>query len=95
MVVDLGGWKRMAYELLAGSCDSGPCPAFHRDGVTGDVKVQGYITGSPVPLPSGEDVVHIPAEAWARLLSRLPVGMPLRALFTRSLRRLVLQPKQQ
>lgn len=57
----------MAYELLAGSCDGGPCPTFHRDQVTGDVKVQGYVTESPVPLPSGEDVVHIPAEAWARL----------------------------
>jgi hypothetical protein len=85
----------MAYELLAGSCDGGPCPAFHRDQVTGDVKVQGYITESPVPLPSGEDVVHIPAEAWARLLSRLPVGMLLRALFTRSARRPVPQPQQQ
>lgn len=85
----------MAYHLLAGSCDSGPCPAFHRDDVTGDVKVQGYITESPVPLPAGEDVVHIPAEAWARLLSRLPVGMLLRALFTRSARRPVTQPQDQ
>lgn len=85
----------MAYELLAGSCDSGPCPAFHRDRATGDVKVQGYITGSPVPLPSGEDVVHIPAEAWARLMSRLPVGMLLRALFRRAVRRPVPQPQQQ
>jgi len=85
----------MAYDVLAGSCDSGPCPTFHRDAVTGDVKVQGYITDSPVPLPSGEDVVHIPAEAWARLLSRLPVGMLLRALFTRSVRRPVPQPQRQ
>jgi hypothetical protein len=85
----------MAYEPLAGSCDSGPCPAFHRDDVTGDVKVQGYITDSPVPLPSGEDVVHIPAEAWARLLSRLPVRMLLRALFTRSVRQPVPQTKLQ
>lgn len=60
-----------------------------------DVKVQGYITDSPVPLPSGEDVVHIPAEAWVRLLSRLPVRMLLRALFTRSVRRPVRQPQQQ
>jgi hypothetical protein len=59
------------------------------------VKVQGYITDSPVPLPSGEDVVHIPAEAWAQLLSRLPVGMLLRALLTRSARRPVPQPQQQ
>lgn len=85
----------MAYELLAGSCDGGPCPTFHRDQVTGDVKVQGYVTESPVPLPSGENVVHIPAEAWARLLSRLPVGMLLRALFARSTRRPVPQPQQQ
>jgi hypothetical protein len=72
----------MAFHLLAGSCDSGPCPTFRRDDVTGDVKVQGYITDSPVPLPPGEDVVLIPADAWARLLSRLPLGMLLRALLT-------------
>jgi hypothetical protein len=72
----------MAFHLLAGSCDGGPCPTFRRDDVTGDVKVQGYITESPVPLPPGEDVVHIPAEAWARLLSRLPFRMLLRALLT-------------
>jgi hypothetical protein len=72
----------MAFQLLAGSCDGGPCPTFRRDDVTGDVKVQGYITESPVPLPPGEDVVLIPAEAWARLLSRLPFRMLLRALLT-------------
>jgi hypothetical protein len=85
----------MAYDLLAGSCDGGPCPTFHRDRATGDVKVQGYITDSPVPLPAGEDVVHIPAEAWRRLLSRLPVGMLLRALFTRSARQSVPQSQRQ
>jgi hypothetical protein len=72
----------MGFRLLAGSCDGGPCPTFHRDDVTGDVKVQGYITDSPVPLPQGEEVVLIPAEAWARLLSRLPLRMLLRALLT-------------
>jgi hypothetical protein len=72
----------MAFHLLAGSCDGGPCPTFRRDDVTGDVKVQGYTTDSPVPLPPGEDVVLIPADAWARLLSRLPLGMLLRALLT-------------
>jgi hypothetical protein len=85
----------MAYYELADSCDSGPCPTFHRDDVTGDVKVQGYVTDSPVPLPLGEDVVHIPAEAWARLLSRLPVGMLLRALFTRFAQRRLPRPQMQ
>lgn len=72
----------MTFQLLAGSCDGGPCPTFHQDDMTGDVKVQGYITDSPVALPQGEDVVLIPAEAWTRLLSRLPLRMLLRALFT-------------
>jgi hypothetical protein len=72
----------MAFRLLAGSCDGGPCPTFRRDDRTGDVEVQGYVTESSVPLPPGEDVVLIPAEAWARLLSRLPLSMLLRALLT-------------
>lgn len=62
----------MAYRLLAGSCDDGPCPTFYVDDVTGDVLVQGYKTAAPMPLPNEEDAVLIPAEAWRRLLSRLP-----------------------
>lgn len=69
----------MEYQLLAGSCDSGPCPTFYvRD--DGQVKVQGYRTTPPGPIPTEEDVVDIPADAWARLLANLPARMLLRAL---------------
>lgn len=77
----------MAYRLLAGSCSNGPCPTFHIETMTGDVKVQGYVTDSPVVLPTGEDVVHIPADAWRRLLADLPIGVLLRALVSHLLRR--------
>lgn len=72
----------MGYRLLAQSCDSGPCPTFYV-GDDGHVKVQGYLTTPPGPLPAGEDVVDIPADAWARLLADLPPGMLLRALATK------------
>lgn len=63
----------MTYRLLSGSCDVGPCPTFYMDDLTGDVMVQGYLTGEqPVSPPPGEGFVHIPAEAWQTLLSRLP-----------------------
>lgn len=81
----------MAYRLLAGSCDGGPCPTFHIDGEDGGVIVQGYLADSPVVLPPGEDVVHIPADAWERLLANLPVRMLLAALFRR--RAAVSQPQ--
>ena len=62
------------YRLLAGSCEDGPCPTFYVDDLSGDVLVQGYATTEQPPggLPVGEDVVRIPAEAWAKLLSRTP-----------------------
>lgn len=61
------------YRLLAGSCDNGPCPNFWVDDSTGDVLVQGYVTSAAPPdaVPDGEAVLHIPAEAWQKLLSRL------------------------
>lgn len=63
----------MAYRLLAGSCDDGPCPTFYVDDKTGDVLVQGYLTGHtpPTGLPDGEGVVRIDKAAWATLLRRL------------------------
>lgn len=77
----------MAYRLLAGSCDNGPCPTFYVDDATEDVKVQGYLTDAPAPLPTGEAVVHIPADAWQRLLSGLPIGMLVDAILGRVFRR--------
>lgn len=68
------------YRLLAPSCDDGPCPTFYVEPSTRDVKVQGYRTTPPGPIPDGEDVVLIDAEAWTLLLSRLPLRMLLRAL---------------
>lgn len=71
----------MAIERLAGSCDSGPCPTLYIDTNTADVTVQGYVTTLPQGrIPTGEDVVQIPAEAWTLLLSRLPVRMLMTAL---------------
>lgn len=63
----------MTYRLLSGSCNDGPCPTFYIDDLSGDVLVQGYITTAQPPekLPAGEDVVHIPAAAWQRLLANL------------------------
>lgn len=62
----------MAYRLLAGSCDSGPCPTFYVDDASGDVIVQGYLTGeAPVTPPTGEGFLHIPAAAWQRLMTDL------------------------
>jgi hypothetical protein len=71
------------YQLLAGSCGGGPCPTLYLDDVTGAVAVQGYETDAPFPLPQGEGLVRIPADAWARLLSGLPARMLLRALMRR------------
>lgn len=82
----------MTYRLLAESCDEGPCPTFYADDVTGDVKVQGYVTEAPGPLPDGEGVVHIPADAWRRLLADLPVGMLVRAVLARFRMRAALLP---
>ncbi len=73
----------MTYRLLSGSCSNGPCPTFHVDDRTRDVLVQGYRIDSPIPLPDGEDVVHIPADAWGRLMRDLPLSMLLSALATR------------
>lgn len=70
----------MTYRQLAGSCDDGPCPTFYVDEATGDVDVQGYRTSPQAPLPDTEDVVRIPADAWARLLADLPLRMLLRAI---------------
>lgn len=71
------------FKILANSCHNGPCPTLRRDDQTGDVEVQGYRTMASCPIPTGEDVVLIPAEAWARLLADLPLGMLLRALSSR------------
>ena len=71
------------YRQLAGSCDEGPCPTFHIDPTSRDVLVQGYRIESPIPLPAGEDVVHIPADAWARLLRDMPARVLLTALTSR------------
>lgn len=61
------------YVLLANSCDDGPCPTLYVNPDTGDVLVQGYATTDTPPdaVPDGEDVLHIPAEAWRKLLTRL------------------------
>ncbi len=69
-----------SYRQLAGSCDNGPCPTFYIDSTTGGVDVQGYRTTPRTPIPDSEDVVHIPADAWARLLADLPLTMLLRAI---------------
>lgn len=74
------------YRLLSNSCSGGPCPTFHTDDTTGDVAVQGYTMISPVALPPGEDIVHIPADAWARLLMNLPARQLLAALLRRPVR---------
>ena len=62
------------YRLLADSgCSGGPCPNFYRDDETGDVIVQGYTTPErPGAADPDEGFLHIPAAAWATLLTRLP-----------------------
>ncbi len=70
----------MTYRHLARSCDTGPCPNFYVDDETWDVDVQGYRMTPRVPVPPGEDIVHIPADAWARLLADLPLRMLLCAI---------------
>lgn len=75
------------FKILGESCHGGPCPTFRRDTVTGAVEVQGYVTSASHPVPAGEDVVLIPADAWARLLADLPPGMLLQAVFSRQVRR--------
>lgn len=66
---------------LGESCHNGPCPTLHQDPETGDVVVQGYVCSRPeIRLPDGEDLVSIPADAWARLLADLPTPMLLRAV---------------
>lgn len=71
----------MSWETLSNTCHNGPCPTAHRENTTGDVKVQGYVTtADELNVPAGEDIVFIPADAWARLLADLPVSMLLKAL---------------
>lgn len=71
----------LSWTRLGESCGNGPCPTLYRDPDTGDVKVQGYVTSlKGMRIPDGEDVVSIPADAWARLLADLPVTTLLRAL---------------
>lgn len=70
----------MTYRHLARSCDTGPCPTFYVDDETWAVDVQGYRMTPRMEIPAKEDVVHIPAEAWAKLLADLPVRMLLRAI---------------
>ena len=62
------------YRLLSGSCNTGPCGTFYVDDETGDVLVQGYLTTRrpPKDIPDGEDVLHIPADQWAKLIANLP-----------------------
>lgn len=74
------------YRRLSNSCSGGPCPTLYVDDETGAVGVQGYVMNSPVPMPPGEDMVHIPADAWARLLAGLPPRVLLAALFRRPVR---------
>jgi hypothetical protein len=76
---DWRGGRLVMSRLLAGSCDEGPCPTLWLE-PSGDVKVQGYVTTFDRPVPAGEDVVHIDAAAWGRLLADLPVSMLVRAL---------------
>lgn len=68
------------YQGLAFSCSTGPCPTLRQDAETGAVEVQGYVTTASCTIPAGEDVVLIPADAWARLLADLPLTMLLTAL---------------
>lgn len=68
------------YHEVSNSCSGGPCPTIHADETTNDVLVQGYLTNAPIPVPQGEDVVHIPADAWRRLLADLPLRTLLVAL---------------
>lgn len=68
------------YHELANSCSGGPCPTIHVEETSRDVLVQGYLTSTPIPVPTGEDVVHIPADAWRRLLADLPLRTLLVAL---------------
>lgn len=85
------------YHELANSCSGGPCPTFHVDETSHDVLVQGYLAGNPIPLPAGEDVVHIPADAWRRLLADLPLHTLLVALLDklRGRRALAATPQHQ
>jgi hypothetical protein len=71
------------FTTIGESCHNGSCPTLRRD-ERGDVEVQGYRTTPSCPIPTNEDVVLIPADAWARLLADLPIGMLLRALLRRS-----------
>lgn len=74
------------YRLLSNSCSGGPCPTLRIDDETGDVEVQGYRTIPSEPIPSEEDVVRIPGDAFARLLMNLPLRMLLAALLRRPIR---------
>ncbi|MBV9312933.1 MAG: hypothetical protein JO100_04140 [Pseudonocardia sp.] len=70
--VNRGKGFLMAYRLLAGGCDNGPCGTFYLDEVTGNVVVQGYLTEEkPAKLPPGEGFLMIPAAQWRILASRL------------------------
>lgn len=61
------------YRLLAESCSGGPCPTLYVDDQTGDVIVQGYVTGEqPGPADPNEGFLRIPASAWGTLLANLP-----------------------
>lgn len=64
------------------------------DDRTGDVQVQGYVTVAPATVPAGEEVVHVPADAWQRLLAGLPVGMLLGAIRNGLCGRAVARPVQ-
>lgn len=71
------------YLVLGESCADGPCPTLYVDDQDGTVLAQGYTMNPPFRIPPGEDVVRIPADAWDRLLSDLPVGMLVKALWRR------------
>lgn len=61
------------YRVLSNSCSGGPCPTLYVDDETGDVIVQGYATSeTPGTAAADEGFLHIPAAAWATLLTRLP-----------------------
>lgn len=48
----------MSYTKLAKACDEGDCPTIHRDDVTGDVLIQGYLGAGPA-VPHGEGTVRM------------------------------------
>jgi len=67
----------MAWNKVAGSCDHGPCPTFHRDDANGAMRVQANIVAPHVEIPGFEGMVEMQESDWRNLIRQYLAQFPL------------------